>query len=223
MNNFNSSNGEIKFTESEQELYDALLDEYNDIFENIFNLKEKHIFDKILINVKAILGEKKMELYSKPIISKIISHLKDTIYAPDIESLKPLKKHMLYLKKNNKIDKIQSLDIDDIFAHCKECSKCYHICGELLLKPSKYDYVFCLKCNMVYKKNLIHLFCKECNEEYYSYIVDDSEPDYENYYPATWEKYHCPNYIYEEMSCPECEAMLYYNEDNHLLKGFECN
>ena len=223
MNNFNSSNGEIKFTESEQELYDALLDEYNDIFENIFNLKEKHIFDKILINVKAILGEKKMELYSKPIISKIISHLKDTIYIPDIESLKPLKKHILYLKKNNKINKIQSLDIDDIFAHCKECSKCYHICGELLLKPSKYDYVFCLKCNMVYKKNLIHLFCKECNEEYYSYIVDDSEPDYENYYPATWEKYHCPNYIYEEMSCPECEAMLYYNEDNQLLKCFECN
>ena len=223
MENFNSSCDKIKFTESEQELYDAFLDEYNDIFENIFNIKEKHIFDKILTNVKAILGEKKMELYSKSVISKVISYLKTTNYLPDIESLKPLKKHILYLKKNNKTHKILSLDIDDIFAHCKECSKSYHICGELLLKPSKYEYIICLKCNMVYKKNLIHLFCKECNEEYYSYIVDDSEPDYENYYPATWEKYHCPNYIYEEMSCPECEAMLYYNEDNQLLKCFECN
>ena len=49
----------IKFTESEQELYDAILDEYNDIFENILNIKEKNLFDKILINARAILGEKK--------------------------------------------------------------------------------------------------------------------------------------------------------------------
>jgi acetyl-CoA carboxylase beta subunit len=76
---------------------------------------------------------------------------------------------------------------------------------------------------MVYKKNLIHLYCKECKEEYYSYIVDDNEPDYENYYPATWEKYHCPNFIYEEMTCPKCDNMLYYNERIQLLKCFECN
>ena len=218
-----SSNKKIKFTESEQELYDAILDEYNDIFENILNIKEKNIFDKILTNVRAILGEKKMELYSKLVITKVISYLKTTNYIPDITSLKPFKKHILYLKKNNKAHKIQSLEIDDIFAHCKECSKCYHICGEILLKPSRYDYIICLKCNMVYKKNLIHLYCQECKEEYYSYIVDDSEPDYDNYYPATWDKYHCPNFIYEEMTCPECEAMLYYNEDNQLLKCFECN
>ena len=52
-------NKKIKFTESEQELYDAILDEYNDIFENILNFKEKNIFDKILTNVRAILVEKK--------------------------------------------------------------------------------------------------------------------------------------------------------------------
>lgn len=223
MSEFNISNKKVKFTESEQELYDALLDEYNDIFENILNMKEKYIFDKILTNVKAILGEKKMEIYSKQIISKVLLSLKMSNYIPDINALKSLKKYILSLKKNNKINKIKSLEIDDIFAHCKECSKCYHICGELLLKPSKYDYILCLKCNMIYKKNLIHLFCEECKEEYYSYIVDDSEPDYGNFYPATWEKYHCPNFIYEEMICPECEAMLYYNEDNQLLKCFECN
>ena len=213
----------VKFTESEQELYDAILDEYNDIFENILNIKEKNLFDKILINVRAILGEKKMEFYSKSIISKILSSLKTSNYIPDITSLKSLNNHILHLKKKNKTHKIKSLEIDDIFAHCRECSNCYHICGEILLNPSKYDFIICLKCNMVYKKNFIHLYCKECKEEYYSYIVDDNEPDYENYYPATWEKYHCPNYICEEMTCPECEAMLYYNEDNQLLKCFECN
>ena len=223
MTEINSLSKKLKFTESEQELYDAILDEYNDIFENIFNIKENVLFDTIFTNAKAILGEKKMENYSNTVISKVISFLKASNYVPDINSLKSFKKYLLHLKKNNKIDKIQSLEIDDIFAHCKGCSKCYHICGEILLKPSKYDYIICLKCNMIYKKNLIHLYCQECNEEYYSYIVDDSEPDYDNYYPATWEKYHCPNYIYEEMTCPECEAMLYYNEDIQLLKCFECN
>ena len=47
-----------EFTELEQELYDVLLDEYNDIFEKILNLEENQIFDKILINSKAILGDK---------------------------------------------------------------------------------------------------------------------------------------------------------------------
>ena len=37
----------IEFTELEQELYDVLLDEYNDIFENILNLEENQIFNKI--------------------------------------------------------------------------------------------------------------------------------------------------------------------------------
>ena len=94
MSEFNISNKKVKFTESEQELYDALLDEYNDIFENILNMKEKYIFDKILTNVKAILGEKKMEIYSKQIISKVLLSLKMSNYIPDINALKSLKKYI---------------------------------------------------------------------------------------------------------------------------------
>ena len=63
MDDFNSSFKKMKFSESEQELYDAILDEYNDIFENIFNIKEKHLFDKILTNAKAILGEKNESIF----------------------------------------------------------------------------------------------------------------------------------------------------------------
>ena len=214
----------IEFPELEQELYDVLLDEYNDIFENILNLEENQIFDKILINSKAILGPNKMQLYSEETIAKIISYIKESIYNSDSSSLKPLKKYINSFSKKNKS---KLLEIDDIFAHCRDCSQCYHTCGQILLKftskNNSTDYIICSKCKMVYKKNLIHLYCKECQEEYYSYIVDDSEPDYENYYPATWEKYHCPNFIYEEMTCPKCDNMLYYNEKIQLLKCFECN
>ena len=222
MTNINSSNKKAKFTESEQELYDVLLDEYNDIFENILNISEKTMFDKILENVKAILGEKKMQTFSKMTTAKVLSSLKLSNYLPDINSLKHIKEIMISFGKKDRSHKMPYLNIDDIFSHCEKCSKCYHTCGEILLKPTAFDFILCLKCKMVYKKELIHLFCNECKEEYYSYIVDDSEPEYENYYPATWEQYHCDNFIYEEMTCPKCDWMLYYNEKEDLLKCFEC-
>ena len=217
-----TSTQKIKLNESEQELYDALLDEYNDIFENILNISEKTMFDKILENVKAILGEKKMQTFSKMTTAKVLSSLKLSNYLPDINSLKHIKEIMISFGKKDRSHKMPYLNIDDIFSHCEKCSKCYHTCGEILLKPTAFDFILCLKCKMVYKKELIHLFCNECKEEYYSYIVDDSEPEYENYYPATWEQYHCDNFIYEEMTCPKCDWMLYYNEKEDLLKCFEC-
>ena len=76
------------FNESEQELFDALLDEYNDAFENILNITEKNMFDKILDNVKAILGPKKMNTYTKMNIARVLSSLKFTNYLPDMISLK---------------------------------------------------------------------------------------------------------------------------------------
>ena len=216
------SSQKIKLNDSEQELFDAILDEYNDIFEYILIIGEKNLFDKIIENVKAILGPKKISYFSKMSIPRVLSYLKLSNYLPDIMSLKQIKEAMISLGNSKSVGKMPPLRIDDIFSHCKECSKCYHICGEVLLNPSEFDFIICLKCKMVYKKELIHLYCKECDEEYYSYIIDDSEPEFGDYYPATWEKYHCPNFIYEEMTCPECDSMIYYNENENLLKCFDC-
>ena len=59
----NEIDKKIVLNDLEQELYDALMDEYNDIFENILNISEKNLFDTIVNNVKAILGEKKMKAF----------------------------------------------------------------------------------------------------------------------------------------------------------------
>ena len=83
--------------EAEQELFDALLDEYNDIFEHILNISEKNMFDKILDNVKAILGPKKMSNYTKMIIARVLSTLKLSNYLPDITSLRQIKEIMISL------------------------------------------------------------------------------------------------------------------------------
>ena len=211
-----------KLSDLEQELYDAALDEYNDIFENILNINEKTLFEQILISVKAIFGETKMKQYSKISIAKVLSSLKIKYYMPDYLSLKKLKEIMLSLGSKDTNKKIPELQIDDIYAHCKECSKCYHTCGEILLMPLNQNYIICLKCKMVYKKEMIHLYCKECQEEYYSYIIDYNEPVYDDYFPATWDNYHCPNYICEEMVCPKCDSMLYYNDIKKILKCFGC-
>ena len=219
----NDIDEKIVLNDLEQELYDALMDEYNDIFENILNISEKNLFDTIINNVRAIFGEKKMKSFSKITMARSLSTLKINNYMQDFLSLKNIKEMILSLGNKDHNRKIPELKIDEIYAHCKECSKCYHTCGEILLNPHNYDYIFCLKCKMIYKKDLIHLFCKECDEEYYSYIIDYNEPIYEDYFPATWDKYHCPNFICEEMACPECDSMLYYNDKKKILKCFGCN
>ena len=218
----NDLDKKIVLNDLEQELYDALMDEYNDIFENILNISEKNLFDTIVNNVKAILGEKKMKSFSKITMARALSTLKINNYMQDILSLKNIKEMIISLGNKDHNKKIPELKIEHIFAHCKYCSKCYHICGEVLLNPQNQDYIFCLKCKMIYKKYLIHLSCKECNEEYYSYIIDYNEPIYEDYFPATWDKYHCANFICEEMVCPKCDNMLYYNDKKKILKCFGC-
>ncbi len=218
----NDFDEKIVLNDLEQELYDALIDEYNDIFENILNISEKNLFDTIVNNVTAIFGEKKMKSFSKITLARALSTLKISNYMQDFLSLKNTKEMILSLGNKDINKKIPELKIDEIYAHCKDCSKCYHTCGEILLNPPNHNYIFCLKCKMIYKKDLIHLFCKECDEEYYSYIIDYNEPIYEDYFPATWDNYHCPNFICEEMTCPECDSMLYYNDKKKILKCFGC-
>ena len=218
----NDLDEKIVLNDLEQELYDALIDEYNDLFENILNISEKNFFDTIVNNVRAIFGEKKMKSFSKITMARSLSTLKINNYMQDFLSLKHIKEMIISLGKKDINKKIPELKIEEVYAHCKDCSKCYHTCGEILLYPSNHNYIFCLKCKMIYKKDLIHLFCKECNEEYYSYIIDYNEPIYEDFFPATWDKYHCPNYICEEMACPECDSMLYYNDKKKILKCFGC-
>ena len=218
----NEIDEKIVLNDLEQELYDALMDEYNDIFENILNISEKNLFDTIVNNVRAIFGEKKMKSFSKITMARALSTLKINNYMQDILSLKNIKEMILSLGNKDHNKKIPELNIEKIFAHCKDCSKCYHTCGEILLNPHNHNYIICLKCKMIYKKYMIHLYCKECREEYYSYIIDYNEPIYDDYFPSTWDKYHCPNYIYEEMVCPKCDNMLYYNDKKKLLKCFGC-
>ena len=233
-------------TPNECDLYDLFINEYNDLFENILNLKGKNIYAIMKRNVFFLLGKEQFNQYSKatqkniysimkrnvfmllgkeqfsqiPKISqkKVYNKIKEEYFEPDNIVIKNLEENLDSIS----VKDIPSLNIDSIFAHCRKCYECTHICGEPLYNYIYYDLIICIKCRMVYKKNMIRLFCSSCKEEYYSYIVNESNYK-EDFFPATWEKYHCFSFNYEQMRCPECISPLYYSEIKKLLKCFKCN
>ena len=81
---------DLELKKEEKELYDIFEEEYNEIFENILNLGEKAIFNKIITNATVLIGKEKMNSYSKLSLAKIQSKLKSQYYMPDILSVKKI-------------------------------------------------------------------------------------------------------------------------------------
>ena len=213
---------DLELKKEEKELYDIFEEEYNEIFENILNLGEKAIFNKIITNATVLIGKEKMNSYSKLSLAKIQSTLKSQYYMPDILSVKKIREIILSLRSKNSFKKIDNLNIEDINPHCDNTSKCYHICGEEFFYFEQFNYIICLYCNMIYKPSQIHLLCKECNEDYYSEMYDKDEEQIEDYEKATWEEYHCKNYFYEDMKCPRCNEGLFFSNKRKIFKCFNC-
>ena len=71
---------------------------------------------------------------------------------------------------------------------------------------------------------MIKLLCQSCNEEYFSYVVNEKNmpKQKEDFILVTWAKYHCENYISEEIKCPNCTSVIYFSDSKKLLKCFEC-
>jgi hypothetical protein len=207
-----------ELTQEECDLYDLFINEYNDLFENVLNLKGKNFYSLIKNNVSLLIGKSNFNKFCKTSLKKIYNKLKEDYFEPDNLVIKYLEENLDSLNEKD----LPILNIDSIFAHCNKCYECTHICGEPLYNYKYYDLIICLKCKMIYKKNMIRLFCNSCNEEYYSYFVDESNYK-EDFFPATWEKYHCFSFNYDRMSCPECAEPLYYSELKKILKCFKCN
>ena len=206
-----------ELTQEECDLYDFFINEYNDLFENILNLKGKNIYSIIKNNVSLLIGKSNFNKYSKTSLKKVYNRLKEDYFEPDNIVIKYLKEN---IPKIN-IKDLPKLNIDSIFAHCNRCYESIHICGEPLYNYKYYDLIICIKCKMIYKKNMIRLLCSSCKEEYYSYTVNES--NYKNdFFPATWEKYHCFSFNYDQITCPKCDSALYYSELKNLLKCFKC-
>ena len=131
--------------------------------------------------------------------------------------------------------------INNFIPHCVHHKRnneyAIHTCGEKLIQINKniiksnskninnynrdnIKYILCPKCKKSYKYNLILMFCKYCEKEYFSKLMKDKNA---NIYPVTWEKYHCVNsennndinnYKYEsQMPCIKCKSKLFLKKN----------
>ena len=208
----------IKDDKINEPLFDLFLSEYNDLFENMLSMSPDYIIAKLTNNICQLLGKEKFESYSKEHIQKIKNKLFEQYIKPDLDLINNIKNCVIS-------PFLPLLDINTIFAHCEKCYECLHLCGQKLYLIKDKKLVICLKCNKIYKNDMIHLLCNSCNEEYFSYIVSEKNiyKKREDYIPITWAKYHCENYIYEEIKCPNCASPLFFSNKKKLLKCFECN
>ena len=204
-------------SKNEETLYDLFLSEYNDFFENILNSNSEDILNKITRNISHLIGKEKYESYPIDLLKKYKKKLFTECIRPDLNLIEKIR---------NRIGPyLPPLDIDTIYAHCDRCYDCLHTCGKKLFAIKDSSLVVCRKCNKIYKNSMIKLLCQYCNEEYFSYVINEKNLPIkkEDYIPVTWAKYHCENYISEEMKCPNCLAMVYFSDSKKLLKCFECN
>ena len=76
-------------------------------------------------------------------------------------------------------------------------------------------FVVCEKCKKVYYSSFILARCYKCNVDYYTSLLSkDENPEL---LLATWENYHCPQFINEKMKCIKCHEYFYINMKTGLL------
>ena len=98
-----------------------------------------------------------------------------------------------------------------------------NISNDKKIYGNNYDMVlFCEKCEMIYKSNLIKFKCFSTGEDFYSKILDINNKDITTLPFATWKKYHCNAVMNDKMKCNQCNNELYFiTSDKVLCKA--CN
>ena len=90
-------------------------------------------------------------------------------------------------------------------------------------KKGEKKFVICQACKKVYYTSFIKCKCKKCNLDFYSNLLKDDEDS--TLLPATWEKYHCPQILNEEMKCIKCneQFMINMKTGNLCCSNKACN
>ena len=76
--------------------------------------------------------------------------------------------------------------------------------------------LFCDKCEMIYKSNLIKFKCHLTEEEFYSKIINNNNEN-KSFPFATWKEYHCNAVINDKMKCQICNDKLYFISSKKVL------
>ena len=192
-------------------LMNIALEEYNDLFPEILNQTKKKFLTTLQKYIQINLSHKNIILPPNT-LNKIIQSIDNEYFQEDYKLINDL------LSSFNKIFCPKYLS-KNFISHCKNTKNAIHKCGQkLYILSKKYKILYCIKCNKIYKMNSVSLYCEYCNKEYYTDLLISNEKiqNKKIYKPATWEKYHCDININEIMKCPDCNNILYLNEQKNL-------
>ena len=186
---------------SEKELLNIFKLQYNDIFHNILKYEQNQIMillqEQVYLHLRII---KKIAEFS--LIQKTLSQFLEK-YLDDKE--KVLNTYQII---KNFPNQIIYLDYLNCFIHCTKCKNALHKCGHNFVVYN--DYVFCLSCQEVYNEFQVHMYCKECNEEYFTKLREIKNEEQASIFQVGYEKYHCPSLDFEEqVKCTQCKNDLY--------------
>ena len=204
----------------EKKLFKKYIEEYNDLYQNILILSPTEFISKLTQYLEYSLRLKSYK-FSIEIKEKIKEIIKEKVYKKDYILAQKIKNELLKDKKifNN----------EEILPHCDKDKKngyYIHSCDNTLLiykYSDKNFFLFCEKCNMIYKDSLIKFKCNESNIDFYSKIIIQENNLTENELPlATWSKYHCNAVINDLMKCQKCSNNLYLlkKTNNNLEKKY---
>ena len=113
------------------------------------------------------------------------------------------------------------IDSQDFASHnCKHKQNRF-----IIIKNQKGEkkFVICQACKKVYYTSFIKCRCKKCNVDFYTNLLKNEEDSI--FVPATWEKYHCPQILKEQMKCIKCQDKFLINMKTGMLhcSNKKCN
>ena len=233
-----NSNTKTLSTE-EQKLLNIYLNEYDDIFQNILLYPPREFIRNVIKRVEISLKKKFNDIPSS-IRTKVEDFLTEQIYSKDYKiasmALKVIEKRL------NNPNHLPQIFNGKILEHCskdQKNGKYIHSCGEYFytfkykpiynrenlfeeVKDEEYKLLLiCIKCECIYKSDLVKFHCNSTDIDFYSKIIDNNLN--KNKLPfATWKKYHCNAVINDTMKCNICKENLFYDKEDNKIICIKC-
>ena len=241
MSNDNNSNYALPdaFNVDDKTLFNIYISEYNDIYSHIGLLPSCEFLQNVIKRVELTLIKKFNGFSYANSKAKVEMFFIENVYTKEYKLAMTI---LRSLKKKTSPHIFEG----NITEHCKNETKVnglyVHSCGEhfhmFKYNNNGYDgnnlYLVCLKCEMIYKQNLVKFYCNKCKSDFYSTVSinnnnnsnsscsSNSSKNIKLPY-ATWKKYHCNAIINETLKCLDCRSNLLFDEMNYMLICTKCD
>ena len=198
------------------------IEEFTECFNDMLIISQNEFFNKFIHRINIIIKS-----YYPSLINYLYQYPEIFTFCYKIilnEYYLPIKK----LVNNNNKKKIFLKN--NFQPHCELTNPLpLHSClGNFILIPDNNNnkFVVCNNCKYIYSSNNILMYCKKCDCEYLSCIKNKQNNNLNDilYKPATWDKYHCPIVLNQQMICQKCNInpLFIINGTNNKLYCKKC-